>query len=197
MRDKVQFEIVSGCEEKEHFHQDIEILYLLEGSIELNINDEKWILSKGDIFLINANKVHTIKVKEEILLCKIYIDYFTISKALKKDNIIFWCNTLVENDKEYDKLKYLINSILKEYVSKKEKNSFLQKSLKYSFLEMLSTEFLVRAGNERVDSDVEKITQIIHYVNINYNKSISLSEMATKLYMSDSSFSRFFKKMWE
>lgn len=194
MREKVQFEIVSECEEKEHFHQDIEILYLLEGSIELNINDEKWRLSKGDIFLINANKVHTIKVKEEILLCKIYIDYFTISKVLKKDNIIFWCNTLVENDKEYDKLKYIINSILKEDVSKKDKNSFLQKSLKYSLLELLSTEFLVQAGNERVDSDVEKIAQIIQYINFNYNASISLSEMATKLYMSDSSFSRFFKK---
>ena len=64
MRDKVQFEIVSECEEKEHFHQDIEILYLLEGSIELNI---KCINKKGVSLLFMTVKDSGRGIKREYI----------------------------------------------------------------------------------------------------------------------------------
>lgn len=194
MRSDVRFEIVGEDIEKEHFHQDIELIYVLEGSVAVSINEERWDLKKGDIILINANKIHKLKGNEVTLLCKIYIDYFFVSEILQKDYIIFWCNTLIENDKQYDKLKNIINSMLREGVSQHSQNSFLQKSLQYSLLECLSKEFLVQTSDQWAESEEKKIGQVLEYINFNYNRTITLSEVATKLYMSDSSFSRFFKK---
>lgn len=193
MINDVKFEIFKECNESEHFHQNIEMVYVLEGSVELSLNKEVWNLNKGDIFLINANKRHKIISKEEMLLCKIYIDYFLVSEVLQKDYIIFECNTLIKNDKEYDKLKFIINKMLMEGISKNYKSSFLQKSLQYTLLECLSKEFLIQTADQWSESE-EKISQVLEYINFNYNRTISLNEVATKLYMSDSSFSRFFKK---
>lgn len=40
-RDKVRINILDSTEEKEHFHQDIELIFLLEGTLNAVVNGQK------------------------------------------------------------------------------------------------------------------------------------------------------------
>ena len=44
-----------------HWHEEIEVLFVLKGTVELFIDKEVNILEEGDIFLINKNELHYVK----------------------------------------------------------------------------------------------------------------------------------------
>lgn len=81
-REKVLLEIVETREEKEHFHQDIELLYVLEGKIELYIDGQKIVMYDEDVMIINANKRHYLKSLGEVLYVKLTIMYELFSDIL-------------------------------------------------------------------------------------------------------------------
>lgn len=68
MRTMMDFEFDTKKVQNTHFHQDLEILYVLDGGLEIQIESEKYELGKGDFLLINANKRHSIRETEEELL---------------------------------------------------------------------------------------------------------------------------------
>ena len=72
-REKLRLEILENREEKEHFHQDIELIYLLSGKIELNIDGQKTEMTAEDVLMINANKRHYLKSSGEILYVRLII----------------------------------------------------------------------------------------------------------------------------
>ena len=41
-----------------HWHEHLEIIYVLGGEITASINDVSYELEKGDIFLVNSNDIH-------------------------------------------------------------------------------------------------------------------------------------------
>ena len=45
-----------------HYHNLIEIIYILEGEFVVTISDTKYILSPGEMVLINAKEVHSVHV---------------------------------------------------------------------------------------------------------------------------------------
>lgn len=61
----VNFEFQSNLHERHHFHHNLEIKYVLEGSAELKIEEESFLLKQGDFVLINANKRHGVTTKTE------------------------------------------------------------------------------------------------------------------------------------
>ena len=81
-REKVLLEIAEAKEEKEHFHQDIELLYLLEGELEVYIDNQKIVMSEEDVLMINANKRHYLKSKGDVLYVKLTILYELLSDIL-------------------------------------------------------------------------------------------------------------------
>lgn len=186
--------IINGKSEEEHFHQEIEIVYILEGKIILNLEENKYTMNKNSLVLINSNKKHSLKVIDNVLICKIYINYRIISNILNNKFIDFWCNSIIYQDKNYDKLRSIINKIIKENTINNGEISFYQKSLVYWLLEYLEKEFLIQSNNKWSNGEDERIDKVIEYINENYFRSITLNEISSQIYMSDTSFSRYFKK---
>ena len=50
-REKLLLDILDISEEKEHFHQDIELLYVLSGRLEIYMDDQKTVMSGEDVRL--------------------------------------------------------------------------------------------------------------------------------------------------
>ncbi|WP_099469759.1 GH39 family glycosyl hydrolase [Konateibacter massiliensis] len=191
----VIFQVLTGKSEPEHFHMEIELLYVLAGTVHVYLPEEKYTLSKGKVILINTNKKHHYSVEENTLLCKVSIDYFMLVKALKRDFIMFWCNSAINEDKDYAELCNILNQMLREYAVCREEESFMMKSLSYCMLESLTKNFLVQSEGTWTDNEDEKTARILQYINNHYGRAITLSELANQFYMSDSSFSRYFKKL--
>ena len=48
-----------------HWHEHLEIIYVLGGEITASINDVSYELKKGDIFLVNSNDIHYTHTHED------------------------------------------------------------------------------------------------------------------------------------
>ncbi len=80
-----------------HFHDDVEILFVLDGNIEIKYGLKEVILSEGNIIVINPNIVHSIKSNDEnlSLLLQIPRRFFSV-ETNKKIDLEFKCITTEE-----------------------------------------------------------------------------------------------------
>ena len=62
---KVSLEIRNQVEEREHFHQDIELIYVLDGAMTVEVGNQKSELKAEDILVINANKKHWLRTNDK------------------------------------------------------------------------------------------------------------------------------------
>ena len=92
-QEKLKVEVSNTTEEREHFHQDIELLFVLEGSLDVTVGEQVTHMKQEDILIVNANKKHSLKGSEDILLAKLYITYQLVSDIFESTNIIFWCDS--------------------------------------------------------------------------------------------------------
>lgn len=196
MREEREFRmrILEMGMEKEHFHQEIELIYILEGSVTLILTGDTWQMKKNDILLINTNRRHSWYSEGQNLVCRIYIDYGMLTKMTGRYFLNFWCNSMVNWDEDYDKLKFILNSLIREYQSCGDRDSFLLYSMKYSLLECLTREFVIQGEILERDTGDDRVERMVEYISSHYRDSVSLSEIAEKLFMSESSASRLFKR---
>ena len=61
IRSVMDFEFDTRKIQNTHFHQNPEIIYVLEGALELEIESETQELQKGEFLLVNANKRHSLR----------------------------------------------------------------------------------------------------------------------------------------
>lgn len=76
-----------------HFHQDIEIIYVLEGTLELGFEDGKQFLDTDDFYLVNSNVRHEYQTDSRVLLGSLFIDYTMLTEIFGGEHI-FSCAIL-------------------------------------------------------------------------------------------------------
>lgn len=198
-REKLRLEILENREEKEHFHQDIELIYLLSGKIELNIDGQKTEMTAEDVLIINANKRHYLKSSGEIMYVKLTIVYDMLSDVLNNFDLMFVCDSSRNTDAAYDGLRKLLQQLLGHYLSNKGNTAdFAYIAICYQIMDYVCEHFLIRSAASTGDTESDKyrqrLLQIENYIRANYRSAISLKELADKLYLSNGYLSRFFKK---
>ena len=67
-QEKLKVEVSNTTEEREHFHQDIELLFVLEGSLDVTVGEQVTHMKHEDSLIVNSNKKHSLKGSEDILL---------------------------------------------------------------------------------------------------------------------------------
>jgi len=202
MRNKsniVNFEFQSNLNERHHFHHNIEIEYVLEGSAELKIEEESFILKEGDFVLINANKRHGITTKtDNTLVASFSIDYTMLVEYMNHEQILFWCNTVTDKNESYEILRKNLDQILNQYFEQSEEGALYLNSLYFEMLYILTSYFMIKADDCRVHNiggnDDVRVYEIQTYVQSNYQNQISLNDLANKLYLSTAYLSKYIKK---
>lgn len=198
-REKILLEILESREEKEHFHQDIELIYVLQGKIDIFMDNRKLTLKEEDVLLINANRHHSMQSNGDVLYVKLTILYDLFSDVLNNYDMIFVCDSSQNIDPAYDGLRKLLQQLLGHYLTNKGKvTDFSYISLCYQIMDYISVHFLIQTSDmpDKEDSDKYqlRINQIDNYIRANYRSPISLKDLSEKLYLSNGYLSRFFKK---
>ena len=60
-----------------HYHQDIEVVYVVSGKVEAYIDGKKEIFHQGEMFIINSHSVHQFNFPNR----KTYFNVSTLSKT--------------------------------------------------------------------------------------------------------------------
>lgn len=183
-----------------HFHQSIEILYVLEGEPEITVQDNTYQAHPEDIIVINANKKHSYQCETEVLLGCFEIDYRLLGDMLETDQLLFWCNSIVNKNSAYDDMRRVMKKIFGLYFEKGGQTRIIRESLYYQLLEILTENFFVQSGDRRFEGErsqnEERISEIVNYIHGNYRRKISLNELSEHLYLSVPYLSKYIKKQF-
>ena len=92
-KDRFQFMVQDQAMDEEHFHQEVELLYILEGAADINVEKKVSKLGTDDIYVVNANRRHSFRTQDgEIMMLRLLISYqlVTIPTGTWRTAMRFW-----------------------------------------------------------------------------------------------------------
>lgn len=197
----IEFEFLTNQEIKLHYHENIELLFLLKGALSVTVEEESFQMEAGDFVVVNANRNHSYESDADVLISRFVLAYSKISELMNSNSILFWCNSVLDANKAYDEVRYVISRIFNQYL-KAEKSRGNEKiylySLYYQLLHILVENFLVTEKGVRIVTDGhsndDRMREIFDYIRVNYRHSISLQDLAEQLYLSPAYISKYIKR---
>lgn len=194
----MQFYFITNGEVSTHYHQNLDLFYVLTGKLEVRIDDHVFLMKRGDIVLVNANKRHAMNGDDDLLGARFEIDFHLLAEYMGSMQLLFWCNTIADKNEAYKELRELLDRILARYFEKDEKGALYLDALYYETLYVLTSNFLVNSDDARINredsQDRVRVQQIQNYIQANYQDQISLNDLADRLYLSNAYLSKYVKK---
>lgn len=188
-----------------HWHESIEILYVLEGSIDVVKVDHTYRLNKGDLYIINSHDIHQIKyigTENLVLQANIHESYFIKTHGEFYEHM-FECRYIKGFEEEYyiENKRDVVNNIkdlmLRIFTTNRvlisESDKFCNYSIRNRLIQesnyhlkkladVLIKEFEVVNSNKRKhsldDISASRYYQFMRFLCVNYNKKISLEDIA-------------------
>lgn len=189
----------------EHSHTNVELTYILSGSGRIIVNDNIFTFESDDIFLLGSNISHSWDIQET------NSDSECISVYLREDILLSDFLNVPELNGIYHLIKQAEHGILFKSKNIYKKTRLFEKLITSNPLDsyiailnifrLLILDFKHKPINyplligEVTDSDQKQIDKIHKYVTENFKNRIVLADAADLVYMEQSSFCRFFKKI--
>lgn len=193
-----KFEMQNSCDV--HTHQDFELFYVLEGTVDFSLEDKKFRMVRDDYIIVNSERKHSYISENEVLSGCLHISYHELARLLKQNEIVFWCNSSLEENEQYHQIRNILKKIFSEHFKEKGRDEIYLNSLYYELLHELTHEFLLTREDRRFTIEKHKCMERKHaiseYVRLNYDKPISLNELSERLYLSNAYLSKYIKKQF-
>lgn len=178
--------IIGSVNTPPHFHDSVEMFFMLSGSCEACVNGVSKTIKKGDLVFVDGYDIHSFASDNmqgySVVISKTFLNLFT------ELNGAF--DTFLRVDGEnFDNLA----SYLKEnYVGTHFKNPFLAQSFACGFTGRLIELFDLKAKIENKHKNL--IVEIMQYINNNFRLDISVGTVAKEFGYSENYLSAVFKK---
>lgn len=182
-----------------HFHDDLEILYVLKGSVVIERKDKANILKQGEIFVLERNVVHSLrKTNEPHLLLTLQVNLSNLTE-ISPDFLLMRLNRHLytpADGKQYQTLKSLFRRILDNYAQPEPirplKNMQLICDICILFFEELSHITLPERELAHEEKNNALLSLLLNYIQQSYMYSPSLSEFGKGHGLNVRYLSRFF-----
>lgn len=187
-----------------HWHSELELIRILEGEFEITLNNKTYIAKKGDVIFVNPETVHHGTPRECVYECIVfhvnflYNDTATCKEFMEKiANRDYIVNEF--HNAGYTDFVHSANELFDSFSNKTPGYKFRVISAFYNFLGVIADRQLYsvnEAKNEVLYSkNILKIKKILLYIRENFDKQITLENMAKKAEMSTKYFGTYFKSM--
>lgn len=198
-----------------HAHEFVEIVYIASGSGTQRIGNHEETVSKGDLFVINANVVHDYRVNpkaSKLLIYNCIFEPLFIDSSFRNCknfigvafNYVF--HTLFDDDPknyiklsgvQHGKIDTLLNEMLEEF---NEKQSGYRHILKTDLTKLMIYIFRVFKNDATQKQDVNEYKKlIVHnaiaYIKDHYSEKIKCDQLARQAYISTGYFNKIFKEI--
>lgn len=166
-----------------HFHKNLELVYVVKGSLDCTINNKNDILNEGDFALCLSYEIHKYTPRGDteywvLVFSEDFVKMFANQTRGKVgEHFKFRCEDDVEN---YIKVRLIYNNDLTVYGLK-------------AALYAVCEQYL--SNIKLIDKDIgcnSLVLQITDYIQTNYQKNISLSDLAKALGYDYHYLSRYF-----
>ncbi len=182
-----------SCACYQHWHENIEVLYYVEGEGIVHLGAEEFHTKKGDIVVVNSNTLHGFNSATDtckyycLIIDKSLCEYFDIHV-----NRMFF-NEIINDP---DAVRYF-ERIIKEWDEQKWHYKPAMKIYALELLLYLSRNQLEEktAKNSFTDKRVETVKSAIGYIRTHFNKEITIEEICDHIGFSKYYFCRIFKEI--
>ncbi|MEM5769299.1 MAG: helix-turn-helix transcriptional regulator [Bacillota bacterium] len=179
-----------GCQYPYHWHDTLEILQVLKGSVHIGIGDDNFLLYENDIAIVNMGELHSIAKTDddnEILLIQIEERF---CRSVLPDNafLYFYCCSAgheVQAPEKYATVKEYIARLLRAIIEKSDeehKRNF--ENILAAMLAYLSRNFdFLRWGYGTTPFDdklVNRLRQIAEHASSNLDVQLRLKDLAAE-----------------
>ena len=193
----------SSTPEQPHAHDFIEVVLILAGEGEYQLDDKFIPVRKGDVLLISPGTIHQCtRSSEELPLEKFYLAFTDIHIRNMEPNHIHFPDRekiLHPGEKTFLNLARICASIKAESTSRQPGRYFMLKAYVTQIILLLYREqaALPETNNQgyEFESTNKKyvVEQIIDYLDSHYSEKISLDQIAKNMYLSPFYISKIFK----
>ena len=185
-----------------HFHDEIELIYVISGTIDIILDSGKYSAPAGSTVFVNSRIPHSTLAATDgtsgILIQLRVEDFFdkkirSMSKYLPRfANATDTPVAVFDNE---EGVGDCIKHIMKEFTSKDTAYEVYVLGEVYGILAfLLRKRILVDSSTYYNAGAVQKLLPVLEYINDNYNKDLKLEQVSDKFGFNPSYFSRMFKK---
>ncbi|WP_310135478.1 GH39 family glycosyl hydrolase [Paenibacillus amylolyticus] len=182
-----------------HQHRNVELIFLLKGSLKIRIEEEEFNLEEQDIIIVNSTFKHKISAEHHVTYVIFHLNYYKILELLHASKVFFLCNSSIGKKEDYVQVRKYLTNILKVHYENQVPNQINLNSLYYQLLDHFISHFSVTYNKGTVDGayrGVERRNEIENYIEANYFKSISLKDLAEFLFLTPPYVSKYFKEQF-
>ncbi len=181
-----------------HWHQSIEILYIVNGKVKINVSGTETELTDDGLILINSNTPHSLYSTAAIMIAvQIRLDLLTSVPDLIK-NSYFDCVCTGENSSPelFIPIKNCLASLLKLNIEGKGYMNLMNVSLCYKLIYELYLNFVknTNSASQNNADQLKRLNMILSYINANYADDLSLESLSSVVNFTVPYLSKFFKQ---
>ena len=185
-----------------HWHTNLEMIRVLEGTLSLTLDNRTHVLHAGDIAFINSETVHGATPKDSRYECIVFnLAFLKTGNALCDefiDHLLSHTAYLLEfpNDSE---VTAVVNAIFKQIATEELGSPFQVIGLYHQLLGKIQLKKLFTShlppSSVHDEKKVVKLKTVLKYIRENFDKDITLEDMAAVAGFSNKYFCKFFKAM--
>ena len=192
-----------------HWHEEMEIIYVIEGNINITIQNNEYTVHKNEIALIAPESIHSIRQHndepavyfnilfrfsmlsggEEAICKKKYLDPIYERKFIMPEY-------LDDSNPIKSELEPLINNLTDINWPDGNKNELLIKARLLEIMHIIKNHCKKAQGDEKNANEVNrKIKKSLIYLETNYHENITIAQIAKVSNFSESYFSKLFRQL--
>ena len=193
-----------------HWHEEIEVIIVLDGSCDYRINLDSFVINKGDILIIDSQSLHSLTyIPSKNMTWASFVFNINMLKSSNTDGALLkYIAPLLNHEHQlpiilkdnidcYSKIFDVIEDIIYCYYEKDIAYELELKSLLFKFFSLLYKNDLIKkhqSKNNLTINTTDKIKLVLNYINDHYSEDISINTLAELCDYSEYHFMRFFKK---
>lgn len=194
-------QFINVAQEDFHFHDELEIILVLKGTTHCKIHNVLYNLKASDVLIVDTTDMHRIfGTSKDAIILSMHIDVeFFLDLYPSIDYMIFACEDYSKTSSlKYRDLQKKVSvlksniaktavSYLRDEYSKEDCMVSLEDlifNLVNQFQGFFIEDFKFKAGHTDASSvDLARLYEIIKYIYLNYDKKITLDDLADLVYL--------------
>lgn len=183
-----------------HWHNHLEILYILEGAMDIKCNEKSYTLGCGGMFVFNSGDIHYTHSGRDTKVILLQIPYDFLQRVMERyDEIEFeqyFPREQLVAKKSLQRVEVLLLRMKEVYEQSEDGYALLFGSyLNHLLYELYRNHAQRRAGKTKGDEkNLNRLKEIITYVEAHYAEQVSSAEIAEHFALNAEYFCRYFKK---
>ncbi|MDY3919018.1 MAG: AraC family transcriptional regulator [Candidatus Limivivens sp.] len=182
-----------------HWHEHVEILMILEGTLHLNIHEQEYTLSEKDLFIVNSGDIHSTQISDFARVFLLQVPYSYLEQYISDFSAVRFREYFRFTDNQdipfFQDMQQQLFALKELFLSRSDGYELAFSARLHDFLYTLYLHFSVRAPLSSAEQkNAVRLREILSFIEQHYKEPVTLGMAAKAAALNPEYFCRLFKK---